>query len=263
MSDGDPSLAQVRFVLVEPQSSGNIGSVARALKNVGFSHLRLVRPACDPHDAEARMFAVDAADLLLAATIHDDLDAALDGAGAVVGTSRRRGRQRRPHRSLESLASPLVEQAHVREIAVLFGREDSGLRDVELDRCTDLAYLPASDAYPSFNLSHAVLLVAHELARAARSSAEIEPPAPLAPHEQREAMLQHLESALLSIGFVHPGSQVAILRRIRRLLGRAGLETEDVRLLRGLARQIDWAAGQAGLPGPTAAPSSEPSDERD
>lgn len=240
---------RVRFVLVETQSGGNVGAAARALKNLGFSRMCLVRPACDPAGAAARRMAVDAADVLEAAQCAEGLDAALAGASTVVGTSRRVGRQRRPHHRLDDFAPEMAALAAGADLAVVFGREDHGLSDRDLDRCTHLVHFPAAPEYPSFNLSQAVLLVAWELRRSALVTAPpAESPRPAAPHEEREAFFRHLERALRTIGYLHEDTAVSIMRRLRRLLGRAGATREEVRLLRGMARQMLWTARRAGLP---------------
>lgn len=238
-----------RFVLVGPQSAGNVGASARALKNLGFSRLAVVAPACDPVGEEARRMAVDASDVLEAADVVFDLDRALDGASVVVGTSRRTGRQRKPHWSLPELAPALVRLVASGEVAIVFGREDSGLTDAELDRCTHLVRIPSSSAYPSLNLAQAVLLVAWELRRAATDGGEAPGAAvrPLAEHGEREAMHRHLALALDAVGFLEGDGAEGILRRLRRILGRAELDEGDVRLFRGIARQVLWAAGRAGL----------------
>ncbi len=249
MSAEAPALdaANVRFVLVEPRSAGNIGASARALSNLGFSRLVLVRPQCDHSDSEARKMAVDARDLLDGVTLHDDLEGALAGAGIVVGTSRRMGKHRRPHWRFDELSDELARSTLDGEIAVVFGREDHGLSDKELDRCTHLAHLPGAESYPSFNLSQAVLLCAYELRMAGLKAV----PGPMLPapadHEPREAMYGHLERALMTIGFLTTDSGEVVMRHFRRLLGRARLTPEEVKILRGVARQIMWAAEKAGL----------------
>ncbi len=251
---------RVRFVLVEPLAGGNIGSAARALKNLGFSRLELVRPQCDPLGPEATLMAVDAADVLQRAAVHDDLDGALAGAATVVGTSRRKGKHRTPHYRLDHFGEQLARSTTAGELAVVFGREDHGLADAELDRCTHLVYLPASDCYPSFNLSHAVLLVAYELRRAATTTgaAREESHEPPAGHEEREAMYQHLQQALQAIGFLQQDTTETMMRRLRRLLGRTELTSEEVKIFRGIARQSLWIAQQAGNVPPAAAEDGEP-----
>ncbi|ANM32374.1 hypothetical protein ABI59_19635 [Acidobacteria bacterium Mor1] len=244
-----PLASQVRFLLVEPQHPGNIGSAARALKNLGFRRLEVIRPKCDPRAEEARRRAVDAVELVDGITVHDDLDRGLGQARTVVGTSRRLGKHRKPHFRLDEVARELAAAARSGELALLFGREAHGLSDAELDRCTHLVYFDASEEYPSFNLAHAVLLTAHELRRAMReplAEGALEPPAG---HEAREAMLQHMEQTLLGIGFLHPHTREKMMRRIRRMYARAGLTESEVHILRGIARQTDWASGRkAGSP---------------
>ena len=266
MTSGSATLDRCRFVLVEPQSAGNVGSAARALKNLGFRRLDVVAPRCEPRGPEARRLAVDAADLLDAARIHDDLDAALGGAVTVVGTSRRAGKHRKPHWRVDALALEIAATATAIEVAVVFGREEHGLTDAELDRCTHLAYLPAAAAYPSFNLAQAVLLVAWELRRAAvdgpapDASDALEPPAD---HARREAMYAHLEQAWLAIGFLKSDSREVVMRRLRRAVGRAALSCEEVKLLRGVARQTLWVARRAGLEIPSTGSEAPGDDEGD
>lgn len=252
---------RVRFVLSESRSGGNVGAAARALKNLGYSRLALVRPQCDPLGREARMMAVEAVDLLERAAIHETLDAALDEAGSVIGTSRRAGKHRRPHYRLDLFSTEMARLALTGELAVVFGPEDRGLRDAELDRCTHLVHLPAEESFPSFNLSQAILLVAYELRRsalAAHTAAADEPPSG---HAEREAMYRHLQEAFRTIGYLQRDSVTAIMRRWRRLLGRAVPTGEEVRLLRGLARQILWTAERAGLPPPPEADDDPEADQ--
>jgi tRNA/rRNA methyltransferase len=232
------------FVLVEPQFGGNVGASARALKNLGFHRLRLVRPACDPTGEEARRLAVDAEDVLRAAEVHDDLDHALAGAATVVGMTRRTGKHRHPHYRLDDVALELAALAERAGIALVFGREDHGASDADLDRCTHLVRLPASDDYPSFNLAQAVLLTAYELRRA-RLPAGPDPHGVPADHAAREAMYEHLREALWRIGYLHEDSDVPMMRRLRRMLGKAKLTDEEVRILRGVAHQVLWLAGKS------------------
>jgi len=226
-----------------------VGSAARAIKNLGFSRLALVDPHCDPRGREARMMAVEARDVLDSATIHADLGAALAGAATVVGTTRRVGKHRRPHWPLDEVAPRLVHLAGAGELAVLFGREDHGLTDAELDRATHVVYLRAAETYPSFNLAQAVLLVAYELLKAAGRGHADSGAAErvLAGHAEREGLYEHLERALVSIGFLGRDSREVLMRRLRRIFGRTELTREEVKLLRGVARQTLWAARQAGL----------------
>jgi len=242
---------RVRFVLVEPQLGGNIGAAARALKNLGFRRLHLVSPRCDPLGEEARRLARDALDVLKEARIEPDLDTALEGAASVIATSRRKGKHRRPHRRLDRLAPEMARLAAAGEVAVIFGREAHGLSDTELDRCTHLVYFPSSEEYPSFNLAQSVLLVAYEIRLSLDTTPpEGELPDPPADHSSREDMYAHLEASLRAIGFLHQDTAEPMMRRIRRMFGKATLTHEDVQILRGVARQTLWLARQAGVPVP-------------
>lgn len=243
---------RVRFVLVEPQFGGNVGQAARALKNLGFSRLAIVRPACDPKGKEARMMAVDAADVLERIEAYEDLEAALEGALTVVGTSRRTGKHRQPHFRLDQLTPDLARLAIEGDLAVVFGREDHGLSDAALDRCTHLVHLLASEDYASFNLAQAVLLVAYELRLwSAGASPSADPHGAPADHAAREAMYRHLEQSLTAIGFLSRDTAEPIMRRLRRMFGRAEMTPEEVKLLRGMARQTLWVAARAGLAVPS------------
>ncbi len=245
-------LGRIRFVLVEPQFGGNIGQAARALMNLGFSRLVLVATAADPLGREARMMAVEAAGLLESAECHEDLDSALAGAATVVGMSRRVGKHRRPHSRFDESVPDLLRLLRAGELAVVFGREDHGLPDAALDRCTHLAYLLSAPTYPSFNLAKAVLLAAYELRRAlpAVQDGFAEP---LADHAAREAMYGHLERAFGAIGFFSRDTLTPMMRRLRRMLGRAELTDAEVQILRGIARQTLWAAGRTGQAEPARA----------
>jgi TrmH family RNA methyltransferase len=246
----DPGKQRTRFVLVSPRYGGNVGSAARVLKNFGFGRLDVVAPREGPDHEEAVRMAVDAADVLAAARTHATLDEALDGASTVVGTSRRMGKHRSPHQTVDALA-PLIAGLALRgEVAIVFGREDHGLSDADLDRCTHLAYVPTDTGYPALNVAQTIAIVAYELSLALDAAG---PRAPdpdeeaLVDHAGREAMYAHLEEALLAIGFLKTGQLEGMMRRLRRILSRAELSAGDVDVVRGIARQILWLAKQARL----------------
>ena len=246
----DTSSHPIRFVFVEPRYGGNVGSAARVLKNFGFGRLDLVDPREGADDEEAVRMAVDAVDVLAAARTHQTLDEALDGAATVVGTSRRMGKHRQPHHRLDALAPLLPGLAARGEVALVFGREDHGLSDADLDRCTHLAYVPTSEAYPALNVAQTIAIVAYELRIAldAATPAAFNPDdEALVDHAGREAMYAHLEGALLAIGFLKLGQLEGMMRRLRRILSRAELTAGDVDVVRGISRQILWLAKQAGL----------------
>lgn len=246
----DTSRHVIRFVFVEPRYGGNVGSAARVLKNFGFGRLDLVDPREGADHEQAIRMAVDAADVLAAARTHKTLDEALDGAATVVGTSRRMGKHRQPHHRLDALAPLLPGLAARGEVALVFGREDHGLSDADLDRCTHLVYVPTAEAYPALNVAQTIAIVAYEL-RTALDAATPEASDPeeeaLVDHAGREAMYAHLEEALLAIGFLKLGQLEGMMRRLRRILSRAELTAGDVDVVRGISRQILWLAKQARL----------------
>lgn len=240
----------IRFVFVSPRYGGNVGSAARVLKNFGFGRLDLVAPREGPDHEEAVRMAVDASDVLAAARLHATLDDALEGAATVVGTSRRMGKHRQPHDRVDVLAPLIAGLAQRGDVALVFGREDHGLSDADLDRCTHLAYVPTDAAYPALNVAQTIAIVAYEVRRAL-AAAQPRPVDPdedaLADHLVREAMYAHLEQALLAIGFLKSGQLEGMMRRLRRILSRAELSAGDVDVVRGIARQILWLAKQARI----------------
>jgi TrmH family RNA methyltransferase len=238
----------IRFVFVEPRYGGNVGAAARVLKNFGFGRLDLVAPREGTEHEDAVRMAVDAADVLAATRTHASLDEALDGAATVVGTSRRMGKHRQPHHRLDALTPILPGLAERGDVALVFGREDHGLSDLDLDRCTHLVYVPTGEAYPALNVAQTIAIVAYEL----RLALDASQPKALDPddevlidHAGREAMYAHLEEALLAIGFLKLGQLEGMMRRLRRILSRSELTAGDVDVLRGIARQILWLAKQS------------------
>jgi TrmH family RNA methyltransferase len=243
------TVQEVRFVLVRPGGGGNIGAAARALKNMGYADLRLVAPRA--YDAaEARRLAHNAVDVLEAAHTVDSLATALADCRWVVGTTRRAGRRRRATLSPRQFATRVLAEPERGPTAVVFGPEEDGLSMAELALCNDVVRIPTAGAHPSLNLAQAVLVVAYELhllqpAWAPDSSG----PGPEAPSAALEQMYEHFEAALLAIGFVRPDTAPHRILALRRILGRARLRPGDVRLLRGICRQILWAAGRQARPG--------------
>jgi tRNA/rRNA methyltransferase len=240
----------IRFVFVEPRYGGNVGAAARVLKNFGFGRLDLVDPREGTDHEEAVRMAVDAADVLAAARTHTTLDEALEGAATVIGTSRRMGKHRQPHHRLDALAPLLPGLAARGTVALVFGREDHGLSDADLDRCTHLVYVPTGEAYPALNVAQTIAIVAYEVRGALDAAvpqvSESDDEA-LVDHAGREAMYAHLEEALLAIGFLKLGQLEGMMRRLRRILSRAELTSGDVDVVRGISRQILWLAKQARL----------------
>lgn len=238
-------LERVAIVLVEPREAGNIGAAARALANAGLGRLILVRPAAYLVP-EAFKMALAARPILERAQAFDELGTALANFGFVVGTTRRGGSGRRARITPRVLAAEISLQTARNEIAVLFGREESGLTNDELKFCHRLVTIPTSEGFPSLNLAQAVMVIGYELL--VRSSGEESGPAASvlrrAPTEALEGLFTHMERVLLEIGYLHPDNPQRMMRVFRRILGRAGLGVREVRTLRGIFRQVEWSAGR-------------------
>jgi TrmH family RNA methyltransferase len=231
--------AHVSIILVRPQSPGNIGSVARVMRNMGFGRLVLVAPERFPHP-EARMMASGARDLLEAAAVHDTLAAATATCHWLAGTSARQRQHRNMPLTPRLLGDKLPALCQPYRVGLVFGPEDAGLTTAELDACHDLVAIPTSPEAPSLNLAQAVAVVCYEISQPRHAPAA--PPAPpLASVAESEAMYQHLRQALSVRGFPGEPAVERALSGLRRIFERTGLERRDVRLLRGIARQLGWA----------------------
>jgi tRNA/rRNA methyltransferase len=260
-------LANIRIVLVEPQHSGNIGAVARAMKNMAFNRLTLVNPA-DHLAMEARMMAMHAFDILQQAQIVPTLTQAVEDAGFVIGTTRRLGKARQAQLSPRAIAPMLLELAHANPVALVFGREDRGLANDELERCHELITIPAHPEFASLNLAQAVLLVCYELYVATVTESRPTPPE-LATVAELERLYTRLQAVLRRVGFLHGSNPDRMMRYFRRFFARQGLRSRDVKIFLGVFRQIEWYLKRhapAGCPAsasrPSAADDSSPAGPR-
>jgi tRNA/rRNA methyltransferase len=236
-------LSRIRIVLVEPRVPENIGMAARAMKNCGISRLVLVRPV-DHLSAAACRPAMEAYPLVQSAEVHDHLAEAIKGSRMIVGATRRGGQDRHPLLTPAEWIREALPRAEGQEVSILFGAEKDGLTREATDRCDVLLTLPAHPGYGSFNLAQAVLLVCYELFRSSPEPAAGEARLELATEKEREEFFGHLESLLLRVGFLHENNPGRIMSSLRRLFGRSGLEERDVRILRGILSQIEWALRQ-------------------
>lgn len=228
-------MREVTFILVRPLYAGNIGAAARAIKNMGFSKLRIVQPRGSREEPEARKFAMNAADVLKKAVLCETVEESLKGIQIVLGTSCRTGKRRRGFVELPDLRQTLKNSGR---IGILFGPEEKGLTNEELALCHKIISIPSSPRYRSLNLAQAVMLVAYEL----RGFKEILLPENLnlAPADQVEGMYHQLEETLEKIGFFPHGNPFMVMRTLRQLFARSGLTNREVRVLRGICRQILW-----------------------
>lgn len=242
--NSDTSLfKRLRFVLVETSRAGNVGSVARAMKTMGFTDLVLVTPRCeDPlSDPEAVAFASGALDVLAGARIVGRVAEALDGCNFAAAVSARLREFSPPVWTPRAFAGHVAAQAELAS-ALIFGNERFGLPNEVVQQCNVLINIPANPEYSSLNLSQAAQVLAYEC----RQSACGEPGTALpvgfrgdaASMAQIEGMYEHLEEALVAIGFLNADNPKKLMPRLKRLFARTGLETEEVNILRGIARQI-------------------------
>ena len=236
-------LSRLRIVLLDTRTPENIGMSARAMKNCGLTRLVLVRPV-DHLSAAACRPAMEAFSLVQSAEVHQDLGAAIAGSRMVVGTTRRGGQDRHPLLTPEAWIREVLPRAEGQETSILFGPEKDGLCREALDRCDALLTLPAHPDFGSFNLAQAVLLVGYELFRASTRDGALGSRLDLATEREKVEFFEHLEKLLLRIGFLHENNPGRIMSSLRRLFGRTGLEERDIRILRGILSQIEWALRQ-------------------
>lgn len=233
-------LDNITIVLVGIRNPGNIGSAARAMKNMGVSCLTLVNPA--PYDSpEVYNLAWGAEEIVRGARVCATLEEAVSECGFVAGTTRRKGRTRRPVLDV-GMAVPRIAAATIdNRVAVLFGREDKGLSNEELSLCQLAFSIPASRKMPSLNVAQAVMIVCYELYRYSVPGRPDSPP-PLVPQAELLQMYARLERALAAIGYGREGDRKvlqSVMRTLRRIFSRSGLADDELRALHGICQQIE------------------------
>ena len=237
----------IRVVLVDPNHPGNLGAVARAMKNMGLTELHLVRPKAFPH-AEATARASGADDVLDSARVHEDFADAIADCGFVVGTS---ARQRHlPWDLVEprECAQQIVAAAQVSNVAVVFGSEKYGLLNAELARCNRLVTIPTASEYASLNLAMAVQVIVYELwlARRPGAPAPTPPEVPHATADEMTRLYEHFERVLEEIDFRDRTGGGHLMARIRRLFNRAQLDQNEMNILRGILTAVQSRRRHAG-----------------
>ena len=232
-------LSHIKIVLVETTHPGNIGAVARAMKNMNMSNLWLVAPKIFP-SAEATSRASGADDVLAQARVCLSLQEAIADCQLVIGASARSRTISWPEISPRGCAEQVVINEPDKKVAIVFGRENSGLKNHELDLCHFLLRIPCNSAYSSLNIAAAVQVVCYELFVAAgvQTAAAIgdKDKSPKATALQMESFYTHLYQALTDIGFMHPDKSKSIMRRLRRIYNRVQLDTKELDILRGILR---------------------------
>jgi tRNA/rRNA methyltransferase len=235
-------ITNLRIVMVRPRGSGNIGSVARAMKNTGVADLAIVGPA-RTQSFWAKAMAVHGRDVLADARCYPTMREAIADCRLVVGTTCRPGLYRSHSQTPREVAPTMVEASKKGKVALILGPEDHGLSNKDLEHCQLLITVPAHPDYQSLNVAQAAAICLYELYVASLT------PVPdngieRARADDIERLFDIMRHSLLKIGFLDSDNPEHMLLALRRILGRAGLEDKDVRILTGMFRQIEWYGHQ-------------------
>lgn len=238
--------SQVSVVLVNTSHPGNIGATARAMKNMGLSKLTLVQPEDFPSGVAVGR-AVSAVDILDNARVVDSLQDAVADCGLVIGASARSRNIPWPMVNPEQCANKAVAEAGRNKVALVFGREDAGLNNEELQLCHFHVQIPADPNYSSLNLSAAVMVVCYELRKAALAQEEQTEVGEdefwdqeKANGEQVEHFYVHLERVMTAIKFHDPENPRQLMPRMRRLFSRIRIDVMEMNILRGILSNIEF-----------------------
>lgn len=235
----------VKIILVEPAGPLNVGSIARVMKNFALKQLVLVNPQCDYLGEEATRMAVHAKDVLEAAVCVSTLPEALSGCKRAIATTART----RDNSLLQSPREvlPWLLEVEAQPAALIFGREDRGLSNEELNYAQKFMRIPTDSGYASLNLASAVAISCYELTLSQPLTIETNAAyKEIAPMEVVEGYYEQLESLLLSIEYLYPHTAASRMEKFRQLYNRAQLQTTEVAMLRGILRQMQWAIAQSG-----------------
>ena len=250
---------QIRIVLVETSHSGNIGAVARAMKNMGLGSLYLVNPASFPDEASYAR-STGASDVLDNARVCAGLDEAISDCVCVMGTSARGRKVPWPVMAPPDAAAKAAEQSVAGPVALVFGREAHGLSNEELQRCHFHIHIPSNPDYSSLNLAMAVQVVCYELRmhflrrlEGKGDSPYLRPmmvpgdpgwDVPPAPVQDVESFFAHLEQVLVDVEFHRRDKPRQLMTRLRRLFQRAQMDQMEINILRGILTSVQKAAGR-------------------
>ena len=233
----------ISIVLYKPKYAGNIGSVARAAKNMGISHIIVTgKTDFDREEMQQRSTHL-AADVLDRIQYFERIEEALGNFNYIVGTTARLGKGRGPFITPRVAAQDVADVSQKNKVALLFGPEDTGLANEQLRLCHRVVTIPTSREFTSLNLSHAVMILCYEIYVAsfpADSSREAAPK--LALSSELEGMYRQIKTLLADIGFLNPENPDYWMMHLRRFFGRAGILSREVKIVRGICRQLEWYA---------------------
>jgi tRNA/rRNA methyltransferase len=231
----------ISIVLYKPKYAGNVGSVARAAKNMGIHKIVVVGTTDLDREAMQQRSTHLAADVLDQIQYFDSIETALSGFHYIVGTTARIGKARGPFVSPRSAAQQIADVSQKNEIALLFGPEDTGLANDQLRLCHRVVTIPTSREFTSLNLSQAVMILCYEIfiaSSTAASAAETTPKLALA--SELEGMYGQIKALLDKIGFLNPENPEYWMLDLRRFFSRSGLLSREVKIIRGICRQLEW-----------------------
>ncbi len=233
-------LDNVRIVLSHTSHPGNIGAAARAMKTMGLRSLYLIQPKTFP-DSEAEARAAHATDILQQAQVCTELHEALDQTVLAAAVTARPRELSHEVFDARQGARELLRYAHQQPVAVLFGRESSGLSTSEVHKCQIIIHIPANPQYPSLNLASAVQVMSYELRMALVEQTTAHAPVTGSPanFNELESLYMHLETLMISSGFMDQDKPKLLMPRVRRMFARARLEKEEVQILRGLLTALN------------------------
>lgn len=237
-----PNLANIAIILVQPQIPENIGAAARAMNNMGLTRLIVVKPKNCDLSRVIKMATGSSIDIIQEMEYYDDFLTAIGPFQHIVGTTARIGADRPATSFPRELAQELLNFSQHNQVAILFGSEDRGLSNEHLRYCNTITTIPTAD-FTSLNLAQAVMIVCYELCLKSREPIQTFVPR-LADKFEQEHMYEHLREALLKIGFINPENPKHWMLNIRRFLSRYHLRGREVKIIRGICRQIDWYTEQ-------------------
>ena len=233
----------ISIVLYKPKYAGNIGSVARAAKNMGIGNIIVVgKTDFDREEMQQRSTHL-AADVLDQIRYFEGIDEALGGFSYIVGTTARLGKARGPFIAPRAAAQDIVDISQKNKVALLFGPEDTGLANEELRLCQSVVTIPTSREFTSLNLSHAVMILCYEIFTASSLAAIPSTVTPkIARSSELEGMYGQIKTLLADIEFLNPENPDYWMMHLRRFFGRTGLLSREVKIIRGICRQLEWYA---------------------
>jgi tRNA/rRNA methyltransferase len=230
----------ISIVLYKPKYAGNVGAIARVAKNMGIGNIIIVGAAdLDKEEMNKRATHL-AADMLEQIKYYDDIGEALADFPYIVGTTARLGKARGPFNTPHKIAENIVGISRKNKVALLFGPEDAGLANNELRYCQATVTIPSTRDFKSLNLSHAVMILCYEIYTTSLPVTEEVPPK-WARSGEVEGMYGQIKTMLSEIGFLNPENPEYWMMHLRRFFARSGLLAREVKIIRGICRQLEWS----------------------